>query len=83
VPPPAPVAVQRGTDGIVAEDVLQRQGLRHRDHVVEVQRVDVPEVVEHGRQLLGVAGQLLVGQLQASQAGDVGHLGRREAIGHV
>ena len=40
------------------------------------------EVLEHGAQLLGVAVELVVGELEPGQAGDVGDVGGGDGFGH-
>ena len=71
-----------GCDDVVAQHVAQRVRLRHRRDVVEVELVDVGEVVEHVAELGRRAGDLVVGQRQPGQPGDVDHVGGRDAVGH-
>ena len=49
---------------------------------VEVEGVDVGGVVEHGGELAGVALELVVGELEAGEPGDVGDVAGGDAVGH-
>ena len=51
--------------------------------VGELELVDVGEVVEHGAELRRRAVDLVVGQRQPGQPGDVDHVGGRDAVGHA
>ena len=59
---------------VVADDVGQRVRVRGGRHVGQVERLDVGGVLEDRRQLRGERVELLVGQLEPSQLGDVRHL---------
>ena len=50
-------------------------------HPHEVELRDLLDVVEHLRELLAEAPDLLLGQLEAGKAGDVQHLVAREGHG--
>ena len=72
-----------GADDVVRSTFWSGSGWVIGHDVVEVERVDVPEVVEHRRQLLGVAlASSSAVSSQAGQPGDVGDVGRRDATGH-
>jgi hypothetical protein len=51
--------------------------------VARVESVDVGGVVEHGGQLAGEGLELVGAQRQPGEAGDVGHVGGRDAVGHT
>ena len=63
--------------------LTQRVRLGHRLDVVEVERVDVGEVLEHVAELRRRALDLLGGQLEPGQAGDVDDVGGGDAVGHA
>src|SRR5206468_892336 len=52
-------------------------------HVVGVEGGHVVGVVEDIAELLSEAGQLLVGDVEAGQAGHVGDVGGGDAVGHA
>ena len=75
----------RSSDGATTSSrkhVGQRERLSHRLDAVEVELVDVGEVVDDVAELHGRPGQLLVGQRQAGEPGDLGHLVGGDAVGH-
>ena len=76
------VTVERRLDHVVAEHVGQRERLSHRLDAVEVELVDVGEVLDDVAELHGCQGQLFVGQRQAGEPGDLGHLVCGDAVGH-
>ena len=69
-------------DDVGPQHVLQGVRVRGRRHVVEVERLDVGGVVEHRGELPGEGLELVVGQLEPGQAGDVRDLVGGDAASH-
>ena len=63
--------VQARTPDVFTKDVGQREGVGGGGHTLDVERLDVGRVLEHSGQLGGVPFELVVGKLEARQAGDV------------
>ena len=66
------VTVEAGDDDILAKDVLEWVRLSHRGDIVELQRIDVCEVLEHVGQLSGGALDLSGSEVESSQPGHLG-----------
>jgi hypothetical protein len=67
------ITIQTRLLHVLAEHVYQRVGLRHRSHLLKIQRVDIGEVIQHFRQLLGGDFNLRRGQIKAGQARHLGN----------
>ena len=61
------IAIETGSDHILAKDVDERVGLSHRRNIVEVQRIDVSEVLEHVAELTSRELDLGGRQVEPSQ----------------
>ena len=75
----------RSSDGATTSSrrhVRHRERLGHRLDTVEIELVDVGEVVDDVTELHGGPGQLLVGQAETGQPGDLGDLVGGNAVRH-
>ncbi len=70
------VAIERRADVVGAKHVLERQRMGRRWHVVEIKGFDVGRVPEDAGELASKVLDLVVGQRQAREFGDVLDVGR-------
>jgi hypothetical protein len=76
------VTVDTGGDDVRAQHVDERQGMRGRRDVVEIEGGDIIGMIEHRTELLGVAIEFGVGEEESGEVGDLGNIVTSEAFGH-
>src|SRR6056297_3556766 len=76
------VAVEAVHLDVLAHHVGDGRGMGHRLDIVEIERIDVGEVVEHGAQLVGRLVELVVAQRQPRELGHLGDSLWGDAVGH-
>ena len=65
---------EAGLDDVLAEDIVQGQGMGHGLDAGHVDFADLIDVLEDGGELGGELGQLIFGEGEAGEFGDVADL---------
>jgi hypothetical protein len=74
--------VEAGCHDVLAQDILEREGVGGGRHALDVERLDVGGVLQDPGELGRVLVQLVVGQAQPGEARHVGDLFFGDGLGH-
>lgn len=76
------VAIESGADHVIAHHVHEVRGVVHRLDVVEIERIDLGEVVEHGTEPTRRLGEFVVAECESGQLGHLAHVVGGDSVGH-